>query len=90
MANLYFQLNEGCTYLGKPIKYAALSFEIKKDEVLLGLPHVHLDMTRVATKVWIEENGNVIYLKNRFGSTGEPIDTKEFMWVKLRAEWIKY
>jgi hypothetical protein len=40
-----------------------------------------------AHRIWEEDDrGQIIYLKNRSGSTEIQVDTKEFFWVKLQSQ----
>ena len=54
-------------------------------------PHkwVRRSLMYQSTRVWLENNGEVTYLKNRYESPeSAKVDMKEFMWIKLKAKEI--
>jgi hypothetical protein len=42
-------------------------------------------LMHTANRVWGEDNGKVHYVKNRYRPTSDPVDMKEFVWIKLRS-----
>ena len=53
---------------------------------LPGGPLVPLRLMFAADRVWCEDSNGVKFIKNRNGfPETTPVDSKEFMWVKLSA-----
>lgn len=46
-------------------------------------------ITQHSDRIWKEDVNTVCFVKNRFHALGDPIDLKEFMWIKLKAQTIK-
>lgn len=43
-------------------------------------------LSYLAQRIWAEDhNGNISFVKNRNDTMNTPVDSKEFMWVKLSA-----
>lgn len=46
-------------------------------------------ITQHSNRIWKEDSNGVSFVKNRFQALSDPIDLKEFMWIKLKAQTIK-
>lgn len=45
----------------------------------------HRSMLLFSDRVWIEDSTGVRFFKNRFTGLLGPVDTKEFVWIKLKC-----
>ena len=89
--NLYFEYPDiviGRTFSncgGKiPSKYCA-RYDVYADED--GDPKLPFRLMFAADRVWCEDSNGVKFIKNRNGNPETtPVDSKEFLWVKLSAK----
>lgn len=51
--------------------------------------HKYREYTWNSQRIWVEDSNGVHYIKNRMGIVNNPIDEKEFMWIKLKAQDLK-
>ena len=80
--NLYFEIVPCVPVEGPPkyhTKYLVISAQQWDDT------RARTQLSRVANRVWYENNGKVNYVKNRLGDRYDPVDMKEFIFVKLRS-----
>jgi hypothetical protein len=57
-----------------------------KHSHLQNIEYGPLDLTLRANRIWLEEDTEVKFIKNRNNPKDYPVDLKEFMWIKLQAE----
>lgn len=38
-----------------------------------------------STRIWVESDTHLRLIKDRFNGPDSPVDTKEFMWIKLKS-----
>jgi hypothetical protein len=46
------------------------------------------NLTSSSNRIWLEEDGRVKWIKNRWAAIADTVDLKEFMWVKLQSHQI--
>lgn len=76
MINYYFKMYE--YFPGFPIRRARVDDS-------MALYRLHLHAVQNADYIWMEEDGKVTYLKNRYGDDTASVDAIEFAEIKLSA-----
>lgn len=84
MANFYYELHEGAVnQMGG--KHHVVHSSWATDAMVAGGYWI----TQHSDRIWREDSSGIRFVKNRFHALGDPIDLKEFMWIKLKAQSIK-
>lgn len=83
MADFYYEIAE-CAVSTWGSKYN-VAYSRTGDAMMAG----GVSITLHSDRIWREDSTGVRFVKNRFQALGDPIDLKEFMWVKLKAENIR-
>lgn len=81
MADFYYEISD--SVLGNyDSKYHVVNASRNSDAMMAGGYRI----TQESDRIWREDGNTIHFVKNRFHALGDPIDLKEFMWVKLKAE----
>ena len=81
MANFYYELHKGVVdEMGS--KYFVVHSSPATDAMAAGGYWI----TQHSDRIWREDSSRIRFVKNRFHALGDPIDLKEFMWIKLKAQ----
>lgn len=78
MANAYFEIH-GCD----EYYYISYQEDVGYHDLLRNVPR---KLAYMSTRIWIERNGKVKFIKNRYVPQITEVDLKEFMWVKLKSQ----
>lgn len=79
--NAYFELSPAIT--GAPHKNLA-AYDIKLS-ASGHLPARYIGVIQASERVWLEDNDSVWFMKNKLVDPHQPVDLKEFFWVKLKS-----
>ena len=78
--NVYFELAD-CVEDEEGKYFAA--YGVRKSAVIAGR---YREITWNSTRVWLEEDGAVRFLKNRYEEPASAtVDMREFFWIKLKS-----
>lgn len=83
MADYYYELHDSA--VSENCSKYHVAYSRSGDAMMAGGYH----MTSLSERVWVEDSTGVRFVKNRFQALGDPIDLKEFMWIKLKAQEFK-
>lgn len=79
--NAYFELSPAIT--GAPHKNL-VAYDVKMDADGY-MPPRYVGVMQASERVWIEDDAGVRYVKNKTWQPEQPVDLKEFFWVKLKS-----
>lgn len=90
VASFYYEISDTVLNLPKAqhnydSKYYVVHSPRTGDALMAG----GLWVTQNSERIWREDNSGIHFVKNRFQALGDPIDLKEFMWIKLQAKELK-
>lgn len=77
-ANYYFEFSDN-----------VLSMKLFPSKHMTGTGRFHgwREYAMNAERIWSEHSGSVFFIKNRTWAMAKPpVDLKEFMWIKLKAQ----
>jgi hypothetical protein len=86
MMDVYYEVQPGCTVLGREHKYIA-QFNYHPEDSTPIERRFHLEATMNSERVWIENANGVTLIKNKrdLAHRWEPVNYKELTWIKLQA-----
>lgn len=83
MGSFYYEINDSVIE-SYDSKYHVAHSSRYGDAMMAGGYRI----TQESDRIWREDSTGVRFVKNRFHALGDPIDLKEFMWIKLKAQEI--
>ena len=92
--NIYYEIADACIdkydgnkYLVQP---AVIEYQVINPETFQPVKYWNFKTKpmQFATRAWLESDAGVRFVKNRFEDMTYPVDMKEFMWIKLKAQTV--
>lgn len=90
--NVYYEIADACVdhfdgnkYLVQP---DVIEFQVTDPKTFEPVKYLNFKTKpmQFANRAWLESDDGVRFVKHRFEEMTYPVDTKEFMWIKLKAQ----